>query len=203
MHIEDLYNLGEVELSRMLLEPTVLRNPGLLQDIIHLNPMLELRNEHGWTPLHTAVRFGIASAIPVLLQAGSNVNSRCKEGWTILHSAIHIPITYTKMLVEHGADIYATNSYGVTTLHSAASAVDYELCRFLLESGADVHAQVMLGYRNRDVTFLPPWVLDGSPLWVAYTKVTDEKMNVDQSQRVWDIISLLEEYQGIRAKAIA
>lgn len=63
-------------------------------------------------------------------------------GDTALHEACrwgHLEVA--RLLIDHNADLAATNQHGWTPMHFAAAYGQLEVVRLLLESGADVSAK--------------------------------------------------------------
>ncbi|MFS4466272.1 ankyrin repeat domain-containing protein [Maribacter sp. 2210JD10-5] len=74
------------------------------------------------------------------------VNEYSKDGFTPLSLAAFFGRTeIAKLLVEYMADpnMAATNPSKVNALHSAVAKENYELCKMLLNNGADVNATQM------------------------------------------------------------
>ena len=65
----------------------------------------------------------------------------CKDGTTPLHYAANGDAEATKLLLDVGAEVNATDKDGATPLHFAASAGDAEAVALLLEKGAEVNAR--------------------------------------------------------------
>lgn len=76
------------------------------------------------------------------LKSGADVNFHDRHGDTALHAASCCRPSFEicKMLIEHGADIEARESCGMTALHLAARDGNVEIGRYLLEQGAKVDA---------------------------------------------------------------
>ncbi len=79
-----------------------------------------------------------------MLENGANVNAADPEGNTALMLAIVGAgnsaecIKYTKLLIQHDADIEAKNKLGETALILAIQIRDIELVKLLIKNGADV-----------------------------------------------------------------
>ena len=116
-----------------------------------------LKNIHGQVPLHLVsqqyfAKEGNANATRLLLQQGTDVNTRDKQQATPLHFASfggYFEIALA--LLDHGADVNARNADGRTPLHrvSLSSRMRFEsgykevnrLVELMLERGADVNAR--------------------------------------------------------------
>ena len=84
---------------------------------------------------------------PEDIEAGQQLLSACEPDATerggYKETALHmlfIPIEIVKWQVERGADVNAPNTYG-TPLFVHAGRGNYEICRYLIENGADVSAE--------------------------------------------------------------
>jgi ankyrin repeat protein len=94
----------------------------------------------GFQPLHLAAFFGHVHAADVLLARGANVNAAARNPSRVrpLHSAVAgRSAAVVRRLIEHGADINATQHGGWTPLQAAALHGDRELVQFFLDHGAD------------------------------------------------------------------
>ena len=69
-----------------------------------------------------------------------------KEGFTALKYAVG-DLDMTRYLVEHGANIHATDNYGSTALHNSIfyGFAPVEVVQYLIEKGADVNAKNIMG----------------------------------------------------------
>ena len=107
--------------------------------------------DNGYTPLMFAARAGDPDTVNALLDAKADPNARdCRNGWTPLIHAIHERQRHAaRALVARGADVNARAGdcgqqlveSGRTPLMLAAMYDDPELVEFLLERGADPHAE--------------------------------------------------------------
>ena len=117
----------------------------------------------GMTPLHHAARIGFTAAVPVLLDAGADINQKSADGNSpMLVALINGQFDLAMQLVEKGANVnLAGDVYGVTPLWAAINArwqprtrypqpqeMDYQKATYLdvmkalLEGGADPDARV-------------------------------------------------------------
>jgi len=122
---------------------------------------LEITDRVGWTPLFSAS--GQPELARILLTAGAKVNIRDHRGETPLHVAARISPWHNERevvstLLTHGADPNAVDpKSGYTPLHWAAVCGNEQVCRLLLDKGAD------------------PWIKDNwgrTPITIA-TKIGD------------------------------
>ena len=120
--------------------------------------------DSGTTDLHIAAAQGWAELTEWLIGNGANVHARLKAsgntmsatlkkrldlggGWTWqgqypLHFAIDdSDVAAAKVLIVHGANVNATDTLGLISLHDAAAFNKSKMVRLLLDKGADVHAK--------------------------------------------------------------
>jgi ankyrin repeat protein len=73
---------------------------------------IEARTPDGWTALHEAVVHG-AEMTRLFLEAGANANVASRDGYTPLHRAAAKGLPEVmELLVQHGADVWATDANG-------------------------------------------------------------------------------------------
>lgn len=100
-----------------------------------------------WTLLHKLVHDKKTDEVAALLAKGARVNVNAVAGERTLYktTALHIACTGGDMkligiLLQHGANVNASETTGNTPLHNAIERGDLALVELLLEKGADVNA---------------------------------------------------------------
>lgn len=92
-------------------------------------------NDYDDCPLICAERKGHTKIVQLLLDHGANTNG-------ILQRAVeHKHIEIIQLLLSYGAEINASDGYGHTALHTAATYGLLEITQFLIANGADVNAK--------------------------------------------------------------
>ncbi|KAI4848252.1 hypothetical protein E4T44_04046 [Aureobasidium sp. EXF-8845] len=99
-------------------------------------------NDHGNNALHIAVRNSHHSIIRLLVETGTDINSRNNQQMTALQIAINSANTNTaQLLLELGADVTCTTSTGETALHLAARIGDVALVESLLKRCVSINVR--------------------------------------------------------------
>lgn len=99
----------------------------------------DIRDKDYATPLYWSACQGHTNVCEILIQAGSDVNSRVTWGSTPLHAAAdrgHKNVI--EVLIDSGADVNAQNKRGDTALHIAAYRGHSDVIMTLLTARADV-----------------------------------------------------------------
>ena len=97
------------------------------------------RNWLGETVLMTAVRWGDAEILALLLRCGSGLDERDRHGRTaLMHAAAAGNVAALAFLLERGADMKARDKNGHTVIMNAAEFEDLAGLTLLLEKGADM-----------------------------------------------------------------
>ena len=99
----------------------------------------------GFQPLGLAAFFGHTGIVEYLLQTGAEVNSPSRNAMRVmpLHSAIANKRTeIARLLLDHGADVDATQAGDFTPLHEAAQNGLLDVAQWLLERGASVNPRL-------------------------------------------------------------
>lgn len=144
-----------VEGETVLMTAARTGNAKIVRALIAHGADLEAReNYYGETALIWAVTENHAEAVAILLNAGAGVNVRStpmqfardmfglsrlpKGNWTpLMYASRDGAFDAAKVLVQHGADVNATDPDGATALVLAIINYHYDLAAMLLEQGAD------------------------------------------------------------------
>ncbi len=132
---DDLYSIGEIELSRLLLSPDILEDLALVERLLELRADVNVQDDEGWTPLHVAARDGHVDVCRMLIEAGAPVDAQVDDGWTPLHfAAYNDEMEVCELLVASGADVNALDHRG----QSAFDVTSYTVVRnYLRDLGGD------------------------------------------------------------------
>ncbi|MCJ1456426.1 hypothetical protein MMC28_006787 [Mycoblastus sanguinarius] len=101
------------------------------------------------TPLMLAMFRNNEACVDELLKAGANINAMQKDGYRPLHVATHHgKLSFTEMLLQHGADLeVTTNDLNMTPLMVAIASGNDPCVKVMLESGADIETEHFCGWR--------------------------------------------------------
>ena len=98
---------------------------------------------------YNEIRANNMETVPLFVKAGINLEGGDEAGKLLArgikdHTAFMVALSskhmeMAKFLIEHGADINATNAKGATMLWMAVDNGDLELAKFLIGNGADVN----------------------------------------------------------------
>jgi len=128
-------------------------NLAMVKMLLHHNPDLSFYNRSGDPPLHVAVRelvqkwSTIGNDLVKLLAIQPDVKN--VRGETALHLAVSLQsVDSVKLLLEHNADINATNRQGRSVMHLyAVTGVTPGMFELLLSKSPDLDSEDLLGYR--------------------------------------------------------
>ena len=127
--------------SLNLFEATATGQNGRVTELLDEQP--ELVNAYapdGFTPLTLAAFFDRRQLVEELLARGAAVNQPVANAQKVqpLHSAVAAGrLEISRILLEHGADVNATQQHDFTPLHAAAQNGQLDLVELLLAYGAD------------------------------------------------------------------
>ncbi|KAL3670138.1 hypothetical protein V7S43_004453 [Phytophthora oleae] len=160
--IEWLLSKNEQELVHELLEVhvyagewtalNVAADEGTLDIVVFLtehDAVLNTKNEHGFSPLHSAVAKSHGDVVKHLLSIGADVDTRTTIGGTPLGTAAKHGLTeMAALLLDAGADIHTVNHNGCTPLLTAATDGHEEVVKLLLNRGANLEDRTNEGWTS-------------------------------------------------------
>jgi ankyrin repeat protein len=108
-------------------------------------------SENSYTALHCASNIDKGDlVIPILLQAGANVNLTNHGSTALMYAARRLAAVRTiRLLLEAGADINATDNDGDSALIKAVSNHNWKVVQVLLDPGNGARELVRINDRNR------------------------------------------------------
>ena len=112
-----------------------------LKEIIACKADLDAQNKDGRTALMLACLFKQQEAVQIILEAGSNPNIADNHGYTSLFVAVlkGCRKNIIQALIDHGADVNATDKDNVTAIMYACRKRRLNLFHVLLKAGADTN----------------------------------------------------------------
>ncbi len=117
-----------------------------VQELIKQQPdLINAYAPDGFQPLGLASFFGHIALVEWLLEVGAVVNSPSRNPMRVmpLHSAVANRRTeIVKLLLDHGADVNATQADDFTPLHEAAQNGMPEVTQWLIERGAQINPRL-------------------------------------------------------------
>ena len=110
-----------------------------LQEIINHEVQLDCQDNHGKTALMLACSYRQQDSVRILMKAGFNPYIRDDDGDTCLHAAITGGCSkkIIQRIIDHGADVNATNKTNQTALTLACIKKDEVAINVLLNASAD------------------------------------------------------------------
>lgn len=111
---------------------------------------LLIQDDYGFTLIHWAALCGAIKSLEVLINAGADLNARCKHGRTPMAWASYIAsaaFDVCEILIRAGADVNITDMDGTNALmHTVGSAPsEHRLVALLLDAGAEIHHKCEAG----------------------------------------------------------
>ncbi|XP_060532811.1 serine/threonine-protein phosphatase 6 regulatory ankyrin repeat subunit A-like [Cylas formicarius] len=102
--------------------------------------LINCQNKDGWTALHLAARVGNVEIVKKLLLSSADYNIKTKNGCTAFHIAVlHGNLEVVEKLLNYTNDLLrAKDVSGNTPLHLALLGQNLDMCRFLIQQGADI-----------------------------------------------------------------
>jgi ankyrin repeat protein len=115
----------------------------VLQLLLEHNADVNAHDNEGDTPLHLSAGWGQLEATQLLLEREANVKSRNNSRWTPLHRAAQpwngqkSDIQIVQLLLDHGADVQACDSRGMTAAEIAVEREQHEMVRLLSQHAVE------------------------------------------------------------------
>ena len=135
--------------------------------LIEAGADVNAKNNEGNTPLHNTN----GEIVPCLIQAGADIEGTNAKGLTPLRANLrYLDLTAASELVKHGAKVTGENwdafqDFAYTQAGNS-SEVYLQLCKQLIEAGADVNKAWKCGYRFSDTVNAKEMLdLGADPLW--------------------------------------
>ena len=138
--------------------------PELTEAVLRLGAPLEHRDNLGFTPLIAASLLGYPQVVENLVAKGADIEAKNNDGQTALLISVlgitanHIDLDaagdnqwhnrwgqVTSVLLEKGADVNAADNRGASPLFLAVFSQDINLCRVLIEAGANTNYKLPNG----------------------------------------------------------
>jgi ankyrin repeat protein len=126
-------NIGD-DMEKTALHYAVLNgHVNIIKMLLDYDADINACDENGFSPL-MMTRCSVEKIIPILLEAGADINAKNLEEKTLLNIAAEKrDISFVQFLVESGAEVNAPDSQGVTPLLSAAKANNHKVVEYLLQ----------------------------------------------------------------------
>lgn len=114
---------------------------------LEANIDVNLCDEFGTPLLNNAVRVENTALVKKLIEAGANINTVSEDrGYTPIMDAVFMGnLELTKIFIDLKADINTINKEGQTNLVLAVGADRTEICKLLVENGADPDVKDQMG----------------------------------------------------------
>ncbi|KAK1941209.1 Ankyrin-2 [Phytophthora citrophthora] len=111
--------------------------------------VLNIKNEHGFSPLHSAVVKDHRDVVKHLISIGADIDTRSTIGVTPLGTAAKHGLTkMAALLLDAGADIHTVNHNGCTPLLTAVTHGHKEVVELLLNRGANLEDRTIEGFTS-------------------------------------------------------
>ena len=134
---------------RVLSKAAAAGDLGVVKQLVAGKAKLDIRGQHGWTPLIAAIANDKLAVALYLIEQGANVSVADKQkddplkwaavrsGWVMSHQNVKL----AEALLDRGAPVDAPDKDGYTPLMWAANRKAVKLVNLLRARGADVNAK--------------------------------------------------------------
>ena len=117
---------------------------GIIGMLVNHGLDVNVANNEGWTPLHSAAVYGQLESVCTLLRLGGrkSLEKTAKKGGTPLHQAVaggHKDVV--TLLLKEGCPVATRANNGASVLHFAAQFGQEEIIAYLIDCGLDVNIE--------------------------------------------------------------
>ena len=106
-----------------------------------------MTDNNGWTSLHISAGFGSYELVKFFADKGKDIYLKTSTGLNCLHIAAlygHLSLFET-LINKHNFNMLMADNYGCTSLHRSAENGSYEIIKFFVDNGTDIHLKTKNG----------------------------------------------------------
>ncbi len=112
--IDDINLKGAVDGRTLLIHSVVYKREKIFDFLLNSGANINLKDNAGFTALHSAVSSSNLVAARILLENGADVNAKDALGNTPLFNASQMDVEMIKLLLDNGADYASKNNFGIS-----------------------------------------------------------------------------------------
>ena len=107
----------------------------------------DMTDNDGWTALHHSAASGVYDLVKFFVDKGADIHLKNKLGRNCLHAvALYGTLNLCQALIDvHGFDKNCADKMGWIALHCSAQSGSYELVKYFVDKGADIHQKTKNG----------------------------------------------------------
>ena len=141
--VDNIMNQETVECNTALHLAAICRKPDVLQVLIDAGAHIDIQDNAGCSPLHSACDSGVLDTVEMLVRAGAEVRATDDKGWTCLYFAARYAHTETVryLVCLPEVDVNHRDADNYTALHYAVVNVEPDVVQVLIDAGADINTQ--------------------------------------------------------------